>query len=304
MPTPQNVFSSSNDATISNCESGIQSATADEVGEKVTNEENPVPLDDYPTNEEISAYIEAGDTKLYWLVSPPIYSGYIDVHTVEALSMEEFWHGLEKSFFSEAHAIDDVNNLEFHQITYSLDGAEYVIKIDDTSITIVPTMYDSALEKSLIDALEQLTGTQYVETAPIEDADVIDTRYVQALNEYHIDDTGYSLEADVWNPGSCMDIWKDGTIFISYPLIVEETIQSVEVTDLVSVDTVEEILQAYYKTYDTPSVAVVCDIALEYYYMNQELRPAWRCTRTMYMSSENHQDTQLVDAQTGEIIRK
>jgi hypothetical protein len=96
-------------------------------------------------------------------------------------------------------------------------------------------------------------------------------------------------------------VTDNGRITIVNPLILTDETETVNISDLVTAETVETVCRAYYEANE---VTVFTDMTLEYYYTDGKLQPAWVCDFTFYRDENGLQDSAMVDAQTGELIRK
>lgn len=257
----------------------------------------------YPSEEEIRVSLETGEKKLYWLASMPSYPEALTIYSISTPDMKELWFKLSKVILDGAVIVGSEENIEAYRLTYSLGGIEYVVSIEASAITIDST--DSPVSTELLlNALEEATGTIYKKGYMREDADIVETRYVQMVDGYCVDETGYSPEGDVWISGTSVDIRRDGSIFINNPIILGDEIAHIDDSELIPVENIETICQAYYQTYGPPSVMVTSDVDLVFFCENQQLRPAWRCSQIVYMSTNIHYDSQMIDVKTGELIRK
>lgn len=252
----------------------------EEVGE---NADNHADISGYPSTEEILACIDAGESKLYWCAETPDYSGTMDIQPIETPDAGNF-----------ASDLSDILG-DGYSISESSEGIN--------TITITPDGADPDME-TVLSALSQLTGTEYVEINPEE---IYAAEYVPALNGYGVDAEGYPYGSDGdYFVGSSVCVGTDGVVSVVEPVVLSGTAETIDTSELVTPETVETICQGYYENYGIPSSVVVTDITLGYYYSGteQKLLPAWQCETTLYMSENGHSDSVLLDAQTGELLRK
>lgn len=240
-------------------------------------------LDTHPSTEEILACIDAGESKLYWMAEISEYSETIDILSVETSDIKTF--GTELS--------------ELLGTTYTLSyNAELAY-----TIQLIPSSSNSEME-TLLGAMSQITGMEYTEVVPPEN---YVTMYVPTVNGYCVDDEGYfysGARAGEGEMGSYVAVSEDGTVDVLFPLILSGSVETVNTVDLVTPETVKTICQEYYKSTGLPRVTVITNISLIYYYSENQLLPAWRCDMTMYMSENGHANNVMLDAQTGELVRK
>ncbi len=265
----------------------IQTEQADTPPENAVQEEaNQTAVettDAYPSTEEIMSRVNAGESKLYWCAETPAYSGIMEIPPVEIPDTEDFTEQLS----------------EMLGRTYrTADSSEHIIRLvpDGTEVD----------EESLLSTLSRLTGTEY---AKIEPEEIYTTQYVPEFNGYPVDDEGFSYggnRAGDIVPGSYVGVSENGEISIFNPLIVNAAARTVDTKELVTPETVETICRAYYENQIGPFVIIIKDIALEYYYsdLEESLLPAWRCEMNFYVTENGHDDSVLLDAQTGELLRE
>ena len=242
--------------------------------------ETPPASDPYPTPDEIRAVIDAGESRLYWLASPPELHASVAVYAVNTPDMDDF--GAD---FSEIVGPD-----------CALSEAESA-----SSITVTAGDPETATAKAL-DALSRITGISYV-AVEAED-EWSDFKYAPELDGYCVDSIGYPYGDGEWSPGTYLGVAENGQMTVSNPLILEAESKSVQSASLISPETVQTICTAYFENYGLPTVVVVENISLVYYYSDQQLLPAWKCELTRFMSENGHPDSIMLDAQTGELLRK
>lgn len=249
------------------------------ISESVEDSSNTV-IEKYPTKEEILDCINAGDSKLVWLASPPELHESVAVYAVNTPDMDDF--GAD---FSEIVGPD-----------CALSEAESA-----SSITVTAGDPETATAKAL-DALSRITGMSYV-AVKAED-EWSDFKYAPELDGYCVDSIGYPYGDGEWSPGTYLGVAENGQMTVSNPLILEAESKSVQSASLISPETVQTICTAYFENYGLPTVVVVENISLVYYYSDQQLLPAWKCELTRFMSENGHPDSIMLDAQTGELLRK
>jgi hypothetical protein len=232
---------------------------------------------EYPSTEEILADINAGTYTLYWLADAPDISGTIDIQTVEQPDMDSFWAKLSP-------LVGD---------SYSTGGDKL-----KTSLQLIPNDSSGQID-DLLAAVEQVTGLSYVQ---VETPDGYVSGYVPQLNGVNLDAVGYPTYIDGgYFSGTYIGVTDNGQITIVNPLILTDETETVNISDLVTAETVETVCRAYYEANE---VTVFTDMTLEYYYADGKLQPAWVCDFTFYRDENGLQDSAMVDAQTGELIRK
>lgn len=244
-----------------------------------------VELDAYPTTDEILACIDAEENKLYWCAETPDYSGTMDIQPVETPDAGNF-----------ASDLSDILG-DGYSISESLEATNTVI--------ITPDGANPDME-TILSALSQLTGTEYVEIGPEE---IYATQYVPALNGYDVDAEGFFYggeRAGEGVTGSYVSVSENGEIAVHNPLVLCGTATAIDTSALVTPEAAETICRGYYESLMESRVTVITDITLGYYYSEDEesLLPAWVCEMTFYMSENGHSDSILMDAQTGELLRK
>lgn len=253
---------------------------AEEVGE---NADDHADIAGYPSTEEILACIDSGESKLYWCAETPDYSGTMDIQPVEIPDMGDFAANLS-DILGDGYSISDSST---NTVTITPDGSE-------------PDM------ETILSALSQLTGTEYAEIAPEE---IYVAEYVPALNGYGVDAEGFFFggeRAGEGVMGSYVSVFENGEITVHTPLVLCSTATAIDTSALVAPEAVETICRAYYENLMEGRVTVITDVTLGYYYSEDDnsLRPAWQCDMTFYMSENGHNDSVLMDAQTGELLRK
>ncbi len=239
--------------------------------------------DAYPSMEEIMSLVNAGDSKLYWCAETPAYSGIMEIPPVDIP---------DTAAFTE-------------QLSEMLGGTYRTVECSEHVIRLIPDGTEPD-DESLLSALSRLTGTEY---AGIEPEEIYAAQYVPEFNGYPVDDEGFSYggaRAGEGVMGSYIAVSEDGEITIFNPLIVKAAARTVDAAELVTPETVKTICRTYYENPSMLFVVVITDITLQYYYSESEesLLPAWRCEMTFYASENGHGDSILLDAQTGELLRK
>lgn len=246
------------------------------------------PPDEYPSKEEILSRVRARENKLYWCTEMPAYSGPIALPAVTTPDLE-----------TAAARLSEL-----------LDGTYQVAKSDESSGTIDAEPAGAGADPDvLLSALSRITGMEYIGISPEE---IYTAQYVPAVNGYLVDDEGFSYAADRSGEivlGSYVGVYEDGTISILNPLILEESpAKTVDSAELITPARAKTLCREYYESEDLgiPFVAMIRDISLEYYYSESEgrLLPAWRCEMTFYVTENGHDDSIMIDAQTGELLRK
>jgi hypothetical protein len=167
-----------------------------------------------------------------------------------------------------------------------------------TSLQLIPNDSSGQID-DLLAAVEQVTGLSYVQ---VETLDGFVSGYVPQLNGVSLDAVGYPTYIDGgYFAGTYIGVTDNGRITIVNPLILTDETETVNISDLVTAETVETVCRAYYEANE---VTVFTDMTLEYYYTDGKLQPAWVCDFTFYRDENGLQDSAMVDAQTGELIRK
>lgn len=258
--------------------------TAPENAAKTKGSQTAVETSDaYPSAEKIKACLDAGGSKLFWCAETPEYSGTIKIPAVEVP---------DATAFSE-------------QLAGMVIGLYQVERTENYVIEMTPGRAGPDLD-GLLNALMNLTDVFYHETTPEE---IYKIQFVPYFNQYPIDAEGFHIAgaSDDYVPGSYLGVSEDENITIFNPLIIAETpARTVDASELVTPEEVEMVCRAYYENPLMPFVTIIKSIALEYYYSKSEesLLPAWRCEMSFYASENGHDDSILLDAQTGELLRK
>lgn len=239
--------------------------------------------DAQPSTEEIMDLVEAKENRLFWCTKIPAYSGIIKIPSIEIPDTAEF----------------------SAQLSELLGEAYRFTRTDGSLIELTPNEVEPDIE-ALLSVLPRITGTPYVEITPEE---IYVAQYVPELNGYPVDEEGFFYSGDQdgdYVPGSYVGVSESGEITIFHPFIVKASARSINATELVTPETVEMVCRAYYESLPGPFVTVITNIKLEYYYSESEesLLPAWRCEMTFYATKNGHNDSILLDAQTGELLRK
>lgn len=231
----------------------------------------------YPSIDEILAAIDADTHTLYWLADAPDISGTIDIWTVEQPDMDSFWSNLST-------VVGD---------SYSIGGDKVV-----GSLHLIPNDSSVGIDV-LLDAMEQVTGLSYIQVDSLEG---YTSGYVPQINGVSLDAVGYSSDNNGgYFAGTYIGVTENGQVTIVNPLILTAETETVNISELVTVEAVETVCRAYY---EANFVTVFTAMSMEYYYADGQLLPAWVCDYTFYMDENGHQDSVMLDAQTGELIRK
>lgn len=233
---------------------------------------------EWPTAEEISATIAAEQVEVYWLVDAIQVPEQMNCYTVDALDMELFWDTLKEKLQNDEGAIESGTLSIFN-------GAEQI--------------------ETVLEELNNATGTIFVETSATEENTTIQCRYAQAVDGVVLDTEGYTPGggAEVV-PGIRVDVYEDGRISIQNPLCVGMKTQTLSKADLMDREEVQMLCRSYYESYGLPCVTVVTGFELVYYNADGVLRPAWSLEQTWYPSAKGHITSQMLDGQTGEYLRQ
>lgn len=234
---------------------------------------------EYPSIESILATIDDGQSRVYWVANDYEVPGSLNVISVNTSDMNDVWASIS-----------------------GILGVDYFAQDVLTSGFSITS--DNLDVNAVINALTQSTGMEYVETTNgIE----FSSKYVPTIDGYCVDSEGYSSGNNGdYVAGSYVGIRDNSSVYVSMPISVNTVQDTVDASDLISLQNVEALCSAYYENYGIPSVVVVESVELGYYYSNanQQLRPAWICQTTSYMSSNGHADSVMIDAITGEMLRK
>ena len=233
---------------------------------------------EWPTAEEISATIAAEQVEVYWLADAIQVPEQMNCYTVDALDMELFWDTLKEKLQNDEGAIESGTLSIFN-------GAEQI--------------------ETVLEELNNATGTIFVETSATEENTTIQCRYAQAVDGVVLDTEGYTPGggAEVV-PGIRVDVYEDGRISIQNPLCVGMKTQTLSKADLMDREEVQMLCRSYYESYGLPCVTVVTGFELVYYNADGVLRPAWSLEQTWYPSAKGHITSQMLDGQTGEYLRQ
>lgn len=239
-------------------------------------------LDKYPSTAEVLACIDAGESRLYWCAEKPETFDTFTIAPILTLEEEDFTSQLS-TILGEGYTIS--LNTEVTGILVASNGTT----TDDTEV---------------LSALSELTGMKYTQ---IDSDEQYISRYVPEWSGICVDAEGYPYgSTGDYCPGIYVGVQADGSVYINRSAILGEGQKQIDPTTFVTPDTVKQLCQGYYENYGIPSAVVVTEIAPGCYYSEAEksLLPAWVCATTLYMSENGHNDSVLIDAQTGELLRK
>lgn len=234
---------------------------------------------EYPTTDDILATIDAGESKVYWIADAYEATGTLDVINVDIFEPNALWEKVS-DLLGTGYSAQDITTVGFSIVSENLRTDE------------------------VINTLTETTGMEYTE---ISAGDEFATKYVPMVNGYSVDEEGYSSGSNGdYIAGSYIGFNGNGVAFVCMPLHMGSVQETVNASELISMQNVEALCTAYYENYGIPSVVVIESVELVYYYSstNQQLRPAWVCQTTAYMSKNGHGDSVLIDAITGELLRK
>lgn len=233
---------------------------------------------EWPTAEEIRTTIAAEQAEVYWLADAIQVPEQMNCYTVDALDMELFWDTLKEKLQNDEGAIESGTLSIFN-------GAEQI--------------------ETILEELNNATGTIFVETSATEENTTIQRIYAQTIDGIVLDTEGYTPGggAEVV-PGIRVDVYEDGRIFIQNPMCVGMKTQTLSKADLMDREEVQMLCRSYYESYGLPCVTVVTGLELVYYNADGVLRPAWSLEQTWYPSAKGHITSQMLDGQTGEYLRQ
>ena len=233
---------------------------------------------EWPTAEEISATIAAEQVEVYWLADAIQVPEQMNCYTVDALDMEAFWETLNEKMPRATGRVESGTLSIFN-------GAEQI--------------------ETILEELNNATGTIFVETSATEENTTIQRIYAQTIDGIVLDTEGYTPGggAEVV-PGIRVDVYEDGRIFIQNPMCVGMKTQTLSKADLMDREEVQMLCRSYYESYGLPCVTVVTGFELVYYNADGVLRPAWSLEQTWYPSAKGHITSQMLDGQTGEYLRQ
>lgn len=255
----------------------------------VEQENTPTALSAFPTTEEILSCLDAEESRMYWTAAMPELSGTIDVLTVKRLSVETVASELS----------------EILKGKYTVSVSEHAEDEEALEINITPLEADANVE-AVLTAMTQLTGMDYAEGEPEES---FAAQYVPVWNGYTVDAEGIAYGGERAGDvvvGSFVAIFDDGNIMICQPLLLVGTAKTLDASELVAPDMVEMICEANYESgMGGACVTIITNLSLGYYYSDTEeaLLPAWQGKKTFYRSQTGHNETFLMDAETGEMLR-
>lgn len=264
----------------------------------------PEDTDGYPTTEEILSILDNGEGKVFWLADDPDIPNACIIPDAESADAEDVWDDIFDAVFVSADITGESNN-EGRQIMFDWNSQSWTAEISAKSITLSA---DSAIENGVLDDLvKAISGYTNMSAAEVDasESDGEKSRYIFAYGGIALDEYGYSTESDVWISESKISVLTDGGILISNPVIVKDSSETIDSDTLVTMDAVKQICETYYTQMaeGVPSVCVITNVELVYYYADGQLLPAWRLTGTQYMSKNGHDLSVLIDAQTGKMIR-
>lgn len=233
---------------------------------------------EWPTAEEISATIAAEQVEVYWLADAVQAPEQMTCYSAAALDMEAFWETLNEKMPRATGRVESGTLSIFN-------GAEQI--------------------ETILEELNNATGTIFVETSATEENTTIQRIYAQTIDGIALDTEGYTPGggAEVV-PGIRVDVYEDGRIFIQNPMCVGMKTQTLSKADLMDREEVQMLCRSYYESYGLPCVTVVTGLELVYYNADGVLRPAWSLEQTWYPSAKGHITSQMLDGQTGEYLRQ
>lgn len=233
---------------------------------------------EWPTAEEISATIAAEQVEVYWLADAVQAPEQMTCYSATALDMEAFWETLNEKMPRATGRVESGTLSIFN-------GAEQI--------------------ETVLEELNNATGTIFVETSATEENTTIQRIYAQTIDGIVLDTEGYTPGggAEVV-PGIRVDVYEDGRISIQNPLCVGMKTQTLSKADLMDREEVQMLCRSYYESYGLPCVTVVTGFELVYYNADGVLRPAWSLEQTWYPSAKGHITSQMLDGQTGEYLRQ
>lgn len=233
---------------------------------------------EWPTAEEISATIAAEQVEVYWLADAVQAPEQMTCYSAAALDMEAFWETLNEKMPRATGRVESGTLSIFN-------GAEQI--------------------ETILEELNNATGTIFVETSATEENTTIQRIYAQTIDGIVLDTEGYTPGggAEVV-PGIRVDVYEDGRIFIQNPMCVGMKTQTLSKADLMDREEVQMLCRSYYESYGLPCVTVVTGLELVYYNADGVLRPAWSLEQTWYPSAKGHITSQMLDGQTGEYLRQ
>ncbi len=233
---------------------------------------------EWPTAEEISATIAAEQVEVYWLADAVQAPEQMTCYSAAALDMEAFWETLNEKMPRATGRVESGTLSIFN-------GAEQI--------------------ETILEELNNATGTIFVETSATEENTTIQRIYAQTIDGIVLDTEGYTPGggAEVV-PGIRVDVYEDGLIFIQNPMCVGMKTQTLSKADLMDREEVQMLCRSYYESYGLPCVTVVTGLELVYYNADGVLRPAWSLEQTWYPSAKGHITSQMLDGQTGEYLRQ
>lgn len=250
--------------------------------ETVQEDSLKIPIEDeaieWPTAEEISATIAAEQVEVYWLADAVQAPEQMTCYSAAALDMEAFWETLNEKMPRATGRVESGTLSIFN-------GAEQI--------------------ETILEELNNATGTIFVETSATEEKTTIQRIYAQTIDGIVLDTEGYTPGggAEVV-PGIRVDVYEDGRIFIQNPMCVGMKTQTLSKADLMDREEVQMLCRSYYESYGLPCVTVVTGLELVYYNADGVLRPAWSLEQTWYPSAKGHITSQMLDGQTGEYLRQ
>lgn len=233
---------------------------------------------EWPTAEEISATIAAEQVEVYWLADAVQAPEQMTCYSAAALDMEAFWEKLNEKMPRATGRVESGTLSIFN-------GAEQI--------------------ETILEELNNATGTIFVETSATEENTTIQRIYAQTIDGIVLDTEGYTPGggAEVVS-GIRVDVYEDGRIFIQNPMCVGMKTQTLSKADLMDREEVQMLCRSYYESYGLPCVTVVTGFELVYYNADGVLRPAWSLEQTWYPSAKGHITSQMLDGQTGEYLRQ
>ncbi|MCI8844021.1 MAG: hypothetical protein HFF08_07930 [Oscillospiraceae bacterium] len=258
-------------------------------------------MDGYPSAAEISAALADKKGLVYWLAPDPAVPNVCSTLNAETANTEKLWDAIHDRVFENANLTVQEMPEEYPYRCYQFNWNDQSWDLTIGSISIElrsDASLDEDTQESILDILTEWTGMGIsFKTGEIN-------HYAFTYNDLVLDEYGYSLGGDEWIPDSIISL-GDNRISICNPVVIQSDCETIGTETLLTMDSARAICEAYYRAAASgvPSVSIITDVELVYYFADDQLLPAWRLTGQQYMTPNGHELSMLLDAVSGEIIR-
>lgn len=271
----------------------------------------PEGMDHYPSMAEISAALEDGKGIVYWLAPDPTVPDVCKTLNVETVNMEMLWNTILDRVFENASMIEEESPEAYRRYRFDWNDLLWRLELADISFELhcdvgidgeildpVPDI-DGEIQDSILDILTKWTGMGL----SFKNGEI--NHYAFTYNGLELDEYGYSPGGDEWVSDSIVSL-GDGRIYIGNPVVIQGDRESISKESLLTMDSARAICEAYYRAAASgvPSVSIITNVELVYYFADNQLLPAWRLNGQQYITLDGYEQlSMLLDAVSGEIIR-